>query len=113
MYVSPAEQPASRTIEVWNIGADCPKVESVTTTTPDVIRARLLPPRPVTGHGPDGGSLLGHVEVTLTPQPPGGLGGEVVLKLVSESRTRTVTLPVTANISQAVTVSPLTGVRFL
>lgn len=49
---------------------------------------------------------MGRVEVTLEPQPAGNVGAEVVLTVASEGKTRTVTIPVLANVSAPVTVSP-------
>jgi hypothetical protein len=101
-----AEQPASRIVEVRSIGYDLPRIESVATNEPGVVRARLLPVGTSPEQGPDGDRLLGCVEVTLQPRPPGHVGGEVVLTVVSGSLSRRVPLPVSANISAAVTVSP-------
>jgi hypothetical protein len=101
-----SQQPLTRVIEVRNIGDDSPKIEAVTTNSPTVVRARLLTANDLTENAKEGDRLIGRVEVTLQPQPPGQVGGEVMLKVVSAIRTRTVTVPVSANVFAAVTVAP-------
>jgi hypothetical protein len=101
-----ALESASQIVEVRNVGSDLARIESVTTNAPEIFRVRLLPADRTLDHGPQNEQSLGRLEVTLLARPPGNVGGEVLLSVASKSRSRVVTLPVSAIVADPVTVTP-------
>ena len=97
-----AGQEATRVFEVRNIGDGRPRIESVTSDSPDLFAVRILTRG---GNEPFSDHLLARVEVSLRPQPAGSYGGELTLRVKSEDQLSTVTVPVSASVCAPASVA--------
>lgn len=97
---------AGQVIEVRSVGTGRPRLVAVASGAPELVRAELLSPDDPPPPDPTGSWFLGRVAVTLLAQSPGSRGGEVLLTVEAEGRTRVISVPVTATTTAPVTVSP-------